>query len=144
MYIEAVLHFENIDTIGLIKSAVFAKIKAKTFHVLPSNRNKLQKVTPRSLLPPYVHLMFTIKRKSTHKILVSFWCSECANPGLNQRPPDYESALRIISIDCFAKIFCPKNIWLIIFFLCCSWNLCRQVNNYILSFYKIFERFQVR
>ena len=63
MYIEAVLHFENIDTIGLVKSAVFAKIKAKTFHVLPSNRNKLQKVTPRSLLPPYVRLMFTIKKK---------------------------------------------------------------------------------
>ena len=46
-------------------------IKAKTFHALTSNRTKLQKVTPRSLRAFYVHLMFTKKRKSTYKILVS-------------------------------------------------------------------------
>ena len=46
-------------------------IKAKTFHALTSNRTKLQKVTPRSLRVLYVHLMFTKKRKSTYKIIVS-------------------------------------------------------------------------
>ena len=66
-------------------------IKAKTFHALTSNRTKLQKVTPRSLRVLYVHLMFTKKRKSTYKIIVSAWFSVWTSQGLNLGPPDYES-----------------------------------------------------
>ena len=65
-------------------------IKAKTFHALTSNRTKLQKVTPRSLRVLYVHLMFTKKRKSTYKIIVSAWFSVWTSQGLNLGPPDYE------------------------------------------------------
>ena len=66
-------------------------IEKKTFHVLPSNRTKFQKVTQRSLRTFYVHLMFTKKRKSTYKIFVSAWHSMWTSQGLNLGPPDYES-----------------------------------------------------
>ena len=49
-------------------------IEKKTFHVLPSNRTKFQKVTQRSLRTFYVHLMFTKKKKKhlreTRKCLI--------------------------------------------------------------------------
>ena len=66
-------------------------IEKKTFHRLPNNHTKLWKVTPRSLSLFYVHLMFTKKRKSTYKNLVSAWLSTWTSLGLNQGPPDYES-----------------------------------------------------
>jgi len=84
-----VFYFNDNGTIGLVKSAVLANIKAKTFHALTSNRTKLQKVTQRLLWAFYVHLMFTNKRKSTCEKLVSAWFSAWTSQGLNLGPPDY-------------------------------------------------------